>query len=259
MEASQFVPGTVALVGAGPGSADLITLRGLRRLRAADVVVHDALLDPALLGEVRPDAELVHAGKRGYCVGSTSQADINALLIDRAGRGLRVCRLKCGDPCTFGRGGEETEVLAKAGVRVEVVPGITSAAAVTAAAGIPLTHRDVGPAVTLVSGHHDPDSGGCRLDWDALARVGTLVFYMALRHAGKIAARLSAAGLDPSTPAAVVRGGPAEPTCAAGQLWELARLAESVPGPALLVVGANVRYRELFRAAQLADTRGVSA
>ena len=198
------VPGMVYLVGAGPGSPDLITVRGLRVLRTADVVLHDALLDPELLGEAKPGAELVHVGKRGYCVGSTKQETINEALLRFARMGKSVCRLKCGDPCVFGRGGEEAEVLAEAGVRVEIVPGVTSATAACAAAGIPLTHRDVGQAVALVTGHHDPDSPECTLDWDALARLPGVVFYMAVRHVARIAARLGDSGLPLDTPAAMV-------------------------------------------------------
>jgi uroporphyrin-III C-methyltransferase len=232
------------LVGAGPGAADLITLRGLRVLRQADVVLHDALISPALLDEVSPHAELVSVGKRGYCVGSTKQETINEALVRYARAGKSVCRLKCGDPCVFGRGGEEAEVLAEAGVRFEIVPGVTSAVGATAAAGIPLTHRDAGQAVALVTGHHDPDSPDCTLDWDALARLPGVVFYMAVRHVAKIAAKLSDSGLSLDTPAAVIESGtlPAQRVLV-GELRDIGRLAEgaSISGPAVFVVGEVVR------------------
>ena len=182
--------GTVYLVGAGPGSPDLITVRGLKLLREADVVVYDALVHHDLLAEIRGDAERVYAGKRGYCVGSTLQETIFDVLVNRARQGLRVVRLKCGDPCVFGRGGEEAEYLAEHGVAFELVPGVTTAVGACAAASIPLTHRDAGQSVALVTGHFDPDSPECTLDWPALARMSTLVVYMGLRHLDKIAARL---------------------------------------------------------------------
>ncbi|WP_439621526.1 uroporphyrinogen-III C-methyltransferase [Gemmata sp.] len=240
-------PGTVYLVGAGPGATDLITVRGLRVLASADVVLHDALVDPELLLEADPRAEVVSVGKRGYCVGSTRQEHINEALVRYARLGRSVCRLKCGDPCVFGRGGEEAEVLAAAGVPFAIVPGVTSAVGALAAAGIPLTHRDAGQAVALVTGHHDPDSPDCTLDWDALARLPGVVFYMAVRHVAKIAARLAASGLAPDTPAAVVEAGtlPRQRVCVstvAGIGDAVA--AAAVTGPAVFVVGAVVRFRE---------------
>lgn len=246
MEPGSQRHGTVYLVGAGPGDPDLITVRGLKCIRQADVIVYDALIAPELLDEARPDAERIFAGKRGYCVGSNKQEDINAFLVDLARAGKTVCRLKGGDPCVFGRGGEEAEHLAAAGVPFEIVPGITAALGASAAANIPLTHRAVGPAVTLVSGHHDPDFADCRLDWDALAKVGSLVFYMALRHVEKIADRLAAAGLGADTPAAVIASGtqPGQQVVE-GQLATIAGLARAadVQAPALIVVGEVVSYR----------------
>ena len=237
--------GRVTLVGAGPGSPDLITLRGLRVLRSADVVLHDWLISPELLEEARPDAAVIPVGKRGYCVGSTKQETINDALVRFAREGKSVCRLKCGDPCVFGRGGEEAEVLAAAGIPFEIVPGVTSATAACAAAGIPLTHRDVGQAVALVTGHHDPDSPDCTLDWDALARMPGIVFYMAVRHVAKIAARLSDSGMSPDTPAAVIESAtlPAE-RVVVGDLTDIGARTEGLAGPAVFVVGEVVRYRE---------------
>jgi uroporphyrin-III C-methyltransferase len=243
--------GSVYLVGAGPGAPDLITVRGLRVLRAADVVLHDALISPELLAEVGRHAELVSVGKRGYCVGSAKQETINEALVRHARAGKSVCRLKCGDPCVFGRGGEEADVLAEAGVPFEIVPGVTSATAACAAAGIPLTHRDVGQAVALVTGHHDPDSPDCTLDFGALAKLPGVVFYMGVRHVAKIAARLSDSGLSTDTPAAVIESAtlPAQRVLA-GDLGEIGALAESaaLTGPAVFVVGGVVRYRDLLLA-----------
>ena len=241
----HLVPGTVYLVGAGPGAADLITVRGLRVLQSADVVLTDALLSPELLGEMRPDAERLHVGKRGYCVGSTKQETINDALVRLAREGKSVCRLKCGDPCVFGRGGEEAEVLAAAGIPFEIVPGVTAAVGALAAANIPLTHREVGPAVALVTGHHDPGSEDCPHDWDALARMPVVVFYMAVRHIAAIARRLESAGLPPGTPAAVIQSGSLpEQQVVTGELATIATKAEGVTGPAVFVVGEVVRHRE---------------
>src|SRR5438093_8707337 len=190
-------PGAVYLVGAGPGSPELITVRGLNLLRAADVVVYDALVHRDLIAAARPDAEFVFAGKRGYCVGSTLQETINDVLVNRARHGLAVVRLKGGDPCVFGRGGEEAEYLAERGIPFEIVPGVTTALGACAAASIPLTHRDAGQAVALVTGHFDPDSPECTLDWDGLARMSNIIVYMGLRHVEKIANRLMHAGMSP--------------------------------------------------------------
>jgi uroporphyrin-III C-methyltransferase len=245
----------VYLVGAGPGAADLITVRGLRILRSADVVLHDALISPELLAEAHPDAELVHVGKRGYCVGSTRQETINDALVRFAREGKSVCRLKCGDPCVFGRGGEEAEVLAEAGVPFEIVPGVTSAVGACAAAGIPLTHRAAGQAVALVTGHHDPDSPDCTLDWDALARMPGIVFYMGVRYVAKIAAKLSDSGLSPDTPAAVIESAtlPGQ-RILTGDLGDIGRAAEAadVVGPAVFVVGEVVSRRRPLAASRAA-------
>lgn len=233
--------GTVYLVGSGPGAPDLITLRGLRVLREADVVLYDALVSPELLEEAKPGAELVSVGKRGYCVGSTKQETINDALVRFAREGRSVCRLKCGDPCVFGRGGEEADVLAEAEIPFEIVPGVTSAVGACAAAGVPLTHRAAGQAVALVTGHHDPDSPDCTLDWNALARMPGVVFYMASRHVAKIAAKLSDNGLSPDTPAAVIeRGTLPDQRVTGGTLAGFAAGAEEVRGPAVFVVGAVV-------------------
>jgi uroporphyrin-III C-methyltransferase len=235
----------VYLVGAGPGAADLITVRGLRVLRSANVVLYDALISPDLLAEADPNAELVSVGKRGYCVGSTRQESINDALVRFAREGKSVCRLKCGDPCVFGRGGEEAEALAEASVPFEIVPGVTSAVGACAAAGIPLTHRAAGQAIALVTGHHDPDSPDCTLDWNALSMMPGIVFYMGVRHIAKIAAKLSDSGLSPNTPAAVVESAtlPGQ-RIRTGTLRDIGHVASTFRGPAVFVVGEIVRYRE---------------
>jgi uroporphyrin-III C-methyltransferase len=214
------------------------------------VVCHDALGCADLLAEAKPGAELVHVGKRGYCVGSTRQEAIHDVLVDRARRGLSVVRLKGGDPCVFGRGGEEAEHLAAHGIPFEIVPGVTTAVGACAAAGIPLTHRGSGPAVALVTGHHDPDGPDCKLDWAALAAVGNVVVYMGLRHLGRIAARLVAAGLSADTPAAVIENATL-PTqrVTDGTLADISLLAADARSPAVVVVGDCVRHRHALLAA----------
>jgi uroporphyrin-III C-methyltransferase len=252
--------GSVYLVGAGPGAADLITLRGLRILQTADVVLHDALISPGLLEEARTDAEVISVGKRGYCIGSTRQETINDALVRLAREGSSVCRLKCGDPCVFGRGGEETEALADAGIPFEIVPGVTAATGACAAAGIPLTHRAIGQAVALVTGHHDPDSPDCHVDWDALARLPGIVFYMSLRHIAKIAERLGDSGMSLDTSAAVIES--ATLPCqrvVVGDLADIATRVAGVTGPALFVVGEVVRYRERLPALAAQSAEGVLA
>lgn len=257
---SHVVPGTVYLVGAGPGAADLITVRGLRVLQSADVVLTDALISPDLLNESRPDAQRLHVGKRGYCVGSTKQETINDALMRLAREGKSVCRLKCGDPCVFGRGGEEAEVLAAAGIPFEIVPGVTAAVGALAAAKIPLTHRDVGQAIVIATGHHDPDSEDCTHDWNALARLPVVVFYMAVRHIAAIARRLGDAGLSPGTPAAVIQSGSLpEQAVVVGELATIADAAAEVVGPAVFVVGEVVKFRErLLVGVAQQSTQGVA-
>lgn len=243
---SEARSGWVYLVGAGPGAADLITLRGLRILRSADVVLHDTLISPELLREARSDAEVISVGKRGYCIGSTRQDAIHETLIRLARAGRSVCRLKGGDPYIFGRGGEEAEALHAAGVPFEVVPGITAANAACAMAKIPLTHRAVGSVVVLASGHHDPEGPECSLDWEALARLGNIAFYMAGRHRAAIARRLIDHGLPPETPAAIIeKAATLEQRIVTTSLADIASgfvlLAET--GPTLFLVGESIRHQ----------------
>jgi uroporphyrin-III C-methyltransferase/precorrin-2 dehydrogenase/sirohydrochlorin ferrochelatase len=234
-EAVPEARGLVSLVGAGPGAPDLLTLRAAERLRAADVVVHDRLVGDAILEYAAPNAERIDVGKRSGGKGA-SQTDINTLLIGLAQQGRRVVRLKGGDPFVFGRGGEEALALAQAGVDFEVVPGISSALAAPAAAGVPVTHRGLSASVTVVNGH-DADQP----DWAALARGGgTLVFLMAVEHLEGIVERLLAHGRSPSEPTALIEWAtlPRQRVLAAplDEIALQARVVEFEP-PAVLVVG----------------------
>ncbi|MBW2062437.1 MAG: uroporphyrinogen-III C-methyltransferase [Deltaproteobacteria bacterium] len=238
--------GKVYLVGAGPGDPGLITLKALECLRQADVVVYDFLASPALLRHVPPEAELVYAGKKG-AQHTLNQEEINQLIVTRANEGRTVVRLKGGDPFIFGRGGEEAEELARAGVSFEVVPGVTSAIAAPAYAGIPLTHRKYASSVGFVTGHEDPSKPESALDWDRIASgLDTLVFLMGVRNLPVITAQLIQAGRDAATPAALIRWG-ATPDQATleGTLADIASRAEAqgLKPPAVLVVGEVVRLR----------------
>ena len=228
---------TVYLVGAGPGDPGLLTVRGAELLRRADVVVYDRLASPALLELAPPDAELVDVGKAPGRVAMT-QEQINELLIDRGRAGLEVVRLKGGDPFVFGRGGEEAESCRDANIAFEVVPGITSAIAAPAYAGIPVTHRGLSTSVTIVTGHEDPAKGSTDTDWDALARAGgTLVVLMGAGRITEIAKALIAGGRDAATPVAAVRWGtrPEQRTVRA-TLETIDQLG--VEPPSAIVVGA---------------------
>ncbi len=240
-------PAPVYLVGAGPGDPGLITLRGIECLGRAEVVVYDYLAAPELLRHAPAQAEKVYAGKQAGDH-ALSQQDINALLVERARAGKTVVRLKGGDPFVFGRGGEEAEALAQAGIPFEVVPGVSSAVAAPAYAGIPLSHRRLTSTITLVTGHEDPAKAGSGIDWACLARgTGTLVFLMGVNTLSAITSSLAAHGRDPATPAAVVRWGttPRQQTVT-GTLADIAaRTREAgIRPPALIVIGEVVRLRE---------------
>jgi uroporphyrin-III C-methyltransferase len=196
---------TVFLVGAGPGDPDLLTVKAARLVEAADVIVHDRLADPSILTLARPGAEFIDVGKRPGA--PTPQENINALLVHLGSQGLNVVRLKGGDPYVFGRGGEEADALLSAGIPFDVIPGISSSIGVPAAAGIPVTHRNVSCAFTVVTGHRE--SGGCSaVNWEALAQVGgTIVVLMGVAERAIIAQRLVAGGLAATTPVAAVRWG----------------------------------------------------
>jgi len=244
----QGEPGVVYLVGAGPGDPGLITAKGLEILRSADVVVYDRLVATSLLAEAPPGAERVFVGKRPHSSGADlAQSEINALLVERARRGLTVVRLKGGDPFVFGRGAEECEALRAAGVPFRVVPGVTSAIAVPAAAGIPVTHRRLASAFAVVTGHEC--EGVSNLDWEALARVPTLVVLMGLSALPEITARLLEHGADPDTPAALIASGtlPTQRTVVGTLATLAARVAEEgLEPPATVVVGEVVRVREVL-------------
>jgi uroporphyrin-III C-methyltransferase/precorrin-2 dehydrogenase/sirohydrochlorin ferrochelatase len=247
------VPGTVALVGGGPGDPGLITVLGRRLLAEADVVVADKLAPRALLAELDPDVEIVDAGKAPHAHNLT-QDQINELIVERALAGQRVVRLKGGDPFVFGRGGEEALACVRAGVPFQVVPGVTSAVAVPAYAGIPVTHRGITQDFAVVSAHLDPSHPGATVDWDALAAgPGTLVLLMAVAHLDSIAAELVKRGRDASTPVAVICDGtmPGQRVLTA-TLADVADEAEraGIEPPAVVVVGEVVRLREMLGVAR---------
>jgi uroporphyrin-III C-methyltransferase len=240
----QAKGGKVYLVGAGPGDAELLTLKGARLLAQADSVVFDHLVDGAVLALVRPTAERIYVGKESGRH-ELPQEKINELLIQRARSGQCVVRLKGGDPFVFGRGGEEILELAVAGVPFEVVPGVTAACAASAYAGIPLTHRGIARACTLVTGHLS--DGHCELDWSALARPSqTIVVYMGVAAIATISGQLIAHGLDPATPAAAIRNATLETqTIVMGSIADLPeRIKKSnLNPPAIIIVGEVVRLR----------------
>ena len=239
--------GTVYLVGAGPGDPGLVTRRALELVQAADAIVYDRLIPAGLVAEARPDAELHYVGKEPGRP-SMEQEAINALLVELGDAGKSVVRLKGGDPFVFGRGGEEAQALAAAGVPFEVVPAVTSGIAAPAFAGIPVTHRDKASAVALVTGHEDPAKPETAIDWDALARFpGTLVFYMGVKQLPEISRRLIDAGRAADVPAAVIERGtlPGQRAVVA-TLGEIAErvAAEDVKPPAITLVGDVAKLAE---------------
>lgn len=237
--------GKVILVGAGPGDPDLLTLKGAKSLQKADVVVYDRLVHPDLLELVQPWAEKIYVGKEPKRH-RTSQDEINTILVTKARQGKTVVRLKGGDPFVFGRGGEECLVLAKAGIPFEVVPGISSALAVPAYAGIPVTQRQMAQSFTVVTGH--TASGSFGTDWDDLPTKGTLVILMGVRHLPQIAKKLIAAGRDPLTPAATIRWGTTdEQETVTATLETIAEKAQLMQPPAITVVGEVVGLAEQLR------------
>src|SRR3954449_2047295 len=237
----------VYLVGAGPGDPGLMTQRALELIARADAILYDRLIPPGALDGARPGADLRYVGKQpgGHAM---EQDEINALLVELGRGGRDVVRLKGGDPFVFGRGGEEAQALADAGVPFEVVPGVTAGVAAPAYAGIPVTHRDDASAVAFVTGHEDPDKLETALDWDALARFpGTLVLYMGVRNLPEIARRLVSAGRAPGEPAAVVeRGTLPGQRAVEGTLANIAErvAAAGVKPPAITLVGPVARLRE---------------
>jgi uroporphyrin-III C-methyltransferase len=234
--------GKVYLIGAGPGAADLLTLRAVRALAAADVVLLDELVERAVLLHCRADVRVIPVGKRGGCR-STPQAFIQRLMLRLARQGRVVARVKGGDPFVFGRGGEELSFLQGCGVVVEVVPGLTAGIAVPASLGIPVTQRGLARGVTFLTGHV---SGEAEPDWNALVRGGTtLAVYMGLRRLAHIAASLIAAGMPPHTPvAAISRGTTPRQRQVIAPLAAIARTVQeaSLAAPVLIVVGEVVRF-----------------
>lgn len=242
-------PGTIFLVGAGPGPADLLTLRAARLIAAAQVIVHDGLVGPEILGLARHDARLISVAKQ-RARHTLPQDDINALLVNEALAGRDVVRLKGGDPFIFGRGGEEAEAARAAGVHVEVVPGISAANGAAAASGIPLTHRDAASIVSFVAGQC---KGLSQQDWSGLAGKGrTLVIYMGVSTAAQIAEKLMGDGLSPDMPVAVIENAARpEMRVLRGMLAGLPDLVEAhrVKSPALIVIGEVTAREDIALAA----------
>jgi uroporphyrinogen III methyltransferase/synthase len=237
----------VYLVGAGPGDPGLITVKGLECIRKADVIIYDYLAAPAHLQHAGEDAELIYVGKKGGDH-TLSQEGINALIVEKAKQHRFVTRLKGGDPFIFGRGGEEAEVLIEAGIPFEIVPGVTSAIAAPAYAGIPLTHRQYTSTVAFVTGHEDPTKEDSSIDWKSLAGgIGTLVFLMGIKNLPKIVRQLIDNGKPAKTPAAVVRWGTTtRQETVSGTLEDIvARVREAgLKAPAIVIVGEVAQLRE---------------
>jgi len=243
MQSSANSVGRVLLVGAGPGDPGLITVRGARCLAEADLILYDYLINPELLERAPDSAERMCVGHphHGY---AKVQADLNERMVAAARAGKTVVRLKSGDPHIFGRGAEEAEALAAAGIPYEVVPGVTAASAVASHAGIPITHRDAAPAVALITGHRRADAGGPELDYESLARFpGTLVFYMAVTTSRQWSEALLRGGRSADTPVAIVRRAswPDQETirCSLGDLADVIEQRD-IRAPAVIVVGEVV-------------------
>lgn len=242
--------GRVYLIGAGPGDPDLITIKGLRCLEISNCVIYDYLVNTDLLKYAPQSAELIHVGKKGG-EAHISQEQINHLIVEKAQRGMTVARLKGGDPFVFGRGGEEAAALAEAGIRFEVVPGITSGYAAPAYAGIPVTHRDFSPSVTFITGHEDPSKEDSFIDWEALSRnAGTLVFFMGIRNLPEIVENLLRYGKSPNTPMALIQWGTRlRQEVLTGTLDSVVQKVRltGFSAPAIIVVGEVVRLREKLK------------
>ncbi|WP_406656834.1 uroporphyrinogen-III C-methyltransferase [Methanolobus sp. ZRKC2] len=239
--------GKVYLVGSGPGDPELMTLKARRLIDTVDVVVYDQLPGKVIIDSIPAGTEKIDAGKHSGDH-TLRQDEINALIIEKAKEGKSVVRLKGGDPYMFGRGGEEAQELINAGIEFEVVPGITSAIAVPAYAGIPITHRDHASMVTFVTGHEDPTKDESALDWETLARFeGTLVIFMGVKMLGRNVGELIKHGKDPKTPVALVeRGTRPDQRVTVGTLENIAILAKErgVKAPAITVIGDVVKLQE---------------
>lgn len=241
MQESKKNNGIVYLIGAGPGDPGLITVKGLDRIRRADVVVYDYLANPKIIAEASQKAELIYVGKKG-ADHTAEQVDINSILREKAMEGKSVARVKGGDPFVFGRGGEEAEELAESGIEFEVIPGVTSAVAAPAYAGIPVTHRDHASSVTFITGHEDPNKPESAIDWANLAsNPGSLVFLMGVKNLARISNSLIDNGKDPSTPASLIRWGTTpDQISLLSTLKDIPIEAEKkgIKAPAILLVGS---------------------
>ncbi|HEY6328001.1 MAG TPA: uroporphyrinogen-III C-methyltransferase [Blastocatellia bacterium] len=240
--------GLVYLIGAGPGDPGLLTIKGAQAIAASDVVIYDYLVHPDILSHAKPGAELIYAGKQGG-VRSIAQEEINRLLIDRAVSGLTVARLKGGDPFVFGRGGEEAEALADAGIEWEIVPGVSSGVAAPAYAGIPITHRDYSSSVSFITGHNGRGKQRPPIDWPSIAcQADTLVIFMCAGAVAEIAAGLIAGGRPQTTPMAVIRWGSYQhQEVYIGTLQDALNPNRAVSSPAIAIVGEVVNLRERLR------------
>ncbi len=240
--------GKVYLIGAGPGDPELITVKGLKLLQRAEVVVYDYLASKKLLKHVPQEAQLVYVGKMGGVHHAHTQDEINQMLVDFARQGKLVVRLKGGDPFIFGRGGEEIEMLVEHGIAYEVVPGVTSATAAATYAGVPITHRQHTTSVAFVTGHEDPTKAASTIAWDKIATgIGTLVFYMGIKNLPIITEKLMAHGRSPETPVVVVRwASTPEQQSVEGTLATIADKVQAarIKPPALIVVGEVVSLRD---------------
>ncbi len=236
----------VYLIGAGPGDPGLITVKAVKAIKQADVVVYDYLANPRLLSYARAEAEKIYVGKKGGHH-TLSQEGINQLLVEKAKEGKVVARLKGGDPFLFGRGGEEAEVLVEAGIPFEVIPGVTSAIAAPAYAGIPVTHREHTSTFSMVTGHEDPTKQGSAIDWAALAKIGTIAFLMGMKNLPRICANLIREGKPEDTPVAVIRwGSTPRQRVVTGTLADIVKKVEEarLGPPSIILVGEVVRLRE---------------
>ena len=246
----KIMKGKVYLVGAGPGDPGLITVKGLECIKKADVLIYDYLASPILLKYARKQTEILYVGKKGGDH-TLSQDEINALIAEKARKGLTVTRLKGGDPFIFGRGGEEAEILVRNEIPFEIVPGVTSAIAAPAYAGIPLTHRKFTSTLAFVTGHEDPLKEESSIDWTALARgIGTLVFLMGVKNLPYITNRLIDHGMTPDTPVALIRWGTTpRQTTITGTLDTISERAKDAgfKSPAVIVVGHVVKLRERLK------------
>ena len=242
--------GIVYLVGAGPGDPELITAKGMRCIAEADVLIYDYLASRSLLEHARPECECIYVGKQGGAH-TLSQDGINALIVSKAASGKVVTRLKGGDPFIFGRGGEEAEELVKAAIPFEIVPGVTSAVAAPAYAGIPLTHRQFTSTVAFITGHEDPTKNESSIDWTALAKgIGTLVFLMGVKNLPNIVSRLVQNGRSANTPAALVQWGTTtRQKTVTGTLENIQARAEAagIKAPAVIVIGEVVALRDTLQ------------